>query len=234
MFADDGDEDDRGESVLFSDFDELPDEPEPVSEKPTAETDPEATVVKPPQLAPHDLELPEEPEEVEIVSRVWNQETQTFAYVSAGKRLLVPTGCKRPEYLNPYETKVKLKSALPRDRERDANLYAQYQQNGWVSRRWIQERIEDEINIPQVDREISEDVPFLLALQGKVDVSGVGQTSGPQGTTTSVPNAAGVPGSSNGAPPPPGPGPGRGNKFAPGDNLGGPKVPSNGTPGTPV
>ena len=91
---------------------------------------------------------------------------------------------------------------------------------------------EHDINIDEMDKDISDDIPFTLALQGLPDPSGgVAQTAGVQ-------EGQGAPGSNNGAPLPPGPGPGRGNKVRPGDNLAKPKAPGgappNPAPGTGV
>ncbi len=177
---------------------------------------------KPAQLPPHDIDLPEEPEEIQVVSRVWNPELGEFTDLQMGKMLLIPTGCERPEYLSPYENEVTLKPSLPRDVEKESNLYAQWQQNQWVSRRWVQEHLDQDINIPEVDKEIADDIPFILAAKGMPD------------PTQQVAQTAGMdPGSNNGAPLPPGPGPGRGNKVTAGDNLAS-KAPPNGAAGSGV
>lgn len=178
--------------------------------------------VQPEQLPPHDIDIPEEPELVNVVARVWNSETQAFEEKNLGEMLLVPTGCDCPEYASPYETEVKFKSALPRDLEKDVNLYAAMQQNGWIDRHWAMEHLELGINPAEVDKRIADDIPFILSMKGMPDpTQQVAQTEGLS------------PGSNNGAPLPPGPGPGRGNKFAPGDGMAG-KPPPNGAPGSSV
>jgi hypothetical protein len=187
--------------------------------------DPEQAPIVPPQLQQHDLDIPQEPEQVDVNVQVWDPKTQTFVIKSLGSLLLVPTGCVRPEYLPPYETKASLKSALPRDRAADANLFAMYQTNGWMGRHTIMRKLDEGINIPAEDKEIADDIPIILAIAGKPDpAAGVGGTQGVPPT----------PGSNNGAPLPPGPGPGRGNKSAPGDNAAKPKPPPNAAPGTGV
>jgi hypothetical protein len=164
---------------------------------------------KPPQLPPHDMDIPEEPILVRVIIDVWNKETRSYEKKDLGEQKLIPTGCERPEYLEPHCNKVRLKSALPRDKQMEANLHAAWQKDGLVSRRWRQERLEEEgLDIERIEREIADDIPLMLALQGKPDPSGVGQTEG---------------NSNNGAPLPPGPGPGRGNLNVPGDNRGGPQ-----------
>jgi hypothetical protein len=189
---------------------------EPIVKKTSKPADPEEEPqVKPPQLAPYDIDIPEEPEKVRVVVQEWDPLTRAFLSRDMGLMTLVPTGCRRPIYLSPYENKVSLRSALPRDKEKDTNLYATWQQNGWIDRHLAMEKLEEGINIQQVDKRIADDMPFILALQGKPDSTGqVAQTNGLQ-------QPGDGPGDNNGAPLPPGPGPGRGNKFAPGDNLGG-------------
>jgi len=193
----------------------------PKGETPEPETG-EANA-KPGQLVAHDIDIPEEPEEVNAVVQEWDNEKNQFVERNLGKRLLVPTGCERPTYFSPFENSVTLKSALPRDKEKDTNLYQAWQTNGWVSRHWVMSRLEEGISISQMDKEIADDIPFILSIQGKPDPSGqVAQTNGLQ-------QPGDGPGDNNGAPLPPGPGPGRGNKFAPGDGLA--KAPPNASPG---
>ena len=181
-----------------------PPEPMPPELEPPVEVEPE-------QLSPHDIDIPEEPVTIPVTIMTWDAQTQQFVRDNLGVKTLVPTGCTSPVYLNPYETTVEIKSALPRDRERDSNLYAQWQQNGWLDRHHIMKRLEIGENPIEVDKAIADDIPFLLAIQGKQDpTQQVAQTPGMQ------PNQ---PGDNHGAPLPPGPGPGRGNRFAPGDDL---------------
>jgi hypothetical protein len=185
---------------------ELVDEPVVKTKKLEDAPDPEDVQVTPPHLQPHDIDIPEEPETVRVITRVFNRATGQMEEKDLGEMLLVPTGCEAPERVSPYQTTVTLRSALPRDKQLDANLYAAYQTNGWASRRWIQQRLDEDIDADEVDAEIADGLPLLLELQGK-GAAGVGQTNGP--------------GDNNGAPLPPGPGPGRGNLNTPGDNMGG-------------
>ena len=187
--------------------------PPPPAEKPE---------VKPEQLAPNDMDIPEEPETIRVTRRWWNPETQTFVEEDLGKQEVVPTGCKRPRYLNPFANIVVFRSPLPRDKEKDSNLYAQWQTNGWVSRHWVMNKLDEDINPAIMDKGIADDIPFLLSMKGQ-PTAGVAQTAG-----------MAPPGDNNGAPLPPGPGPGRGNKFAPGDGLGGANPPPNGGVGSGV
>lgn len=178
--------------------------------------------VEPEQLSPHDMDIPEEPMTLPVSVMTWNPKTRTFDTENLGSIQIVPTGCDRPRYLNPYDNRVTLKSALPRDMERASNLYVQWQTNGWVSRRWVQEHLDEEINIRQVNKELADDIPFLLALQGKPDPTAqVAQTAGVQDGDTTSPI--------NGAPAPAVAGPGRGNRHVAGDNMATP--PPNGAAG---
>lgn len=158
---------------------------------------------KPAPLAPTDINVPPEPELVRVVVQTWNPLTRSFEAEDLGEQLLVPTGCKRPDPLSPYETEVCLRSALPRDKERDSNLYAQWQNNGWISRHWAMEHLEEGINIPEIDRAIEEDMDLMQRLRGQVPAAGVAQTPGVQGSTGGVstpmspPKPSGAPTPSN-------------------------------------
>lgn len=183
--------------------------------------------VKPPPLPPYDIDLPEEPETVRVVIQEWDPSTRTFMDRDLGVQTLVPTGCDRPKFLSPFENNVVLKTALPRDREKDTNLYTTWMTNGWIDRHWAMEHLDEDIHIAKVDKKIADDMPFRAALNFKPDPGAamVGQTNGMQDGRT--------PG--NGAPPPPGPGPGAGNKFTAGDQLAKtPQVPPNAGNGTKV
>jgi hypothetical protein len=185
--------------------------PEPVvfTEKEEDDIDPEEDVDVPvPKLAPHQVDIPEEPETVRVITQVWNAAMGVFEEQDLGELLLIPTGCEEPEFLSPYENSVCFKSALPRDKQIDANLYGAYQKMGIVSRDWIRENSDEEIDGVLEERRIADDIPVLMAMQGKpTEAGGVAQTAGLEGK-----------GDNNGAPLPPGPGPGRGNVAAPGDD----------------
>jgi len=186
-------------------------EPEVVTEKKEDEIDPEKDIDVPvPKLASHQIDIPEEPERVEVITQVWNAATGMFEEKNLGVLMLVPTGCEEPEFLSPYDNTVSFRSPLPRDKQVDANLHGALQKMGVVSREWIQEHTDEEIDPVLENRRIADDIPVLMALQGKQGdptATGVAQTPGLEGK-----------GDNNGAPLPPGPGPGRGNTAAPGDN----------------
>jgi len=178
--------------------------------------------VEPEQLSPYDIDIPEEPERISVTVQSWDPNRQEFLPENLGVLTLVPTGCTSPTYLNPYDSCAEIKSALPRDLEQLSNLYATWQKNGWLNRHEVMRRLEIGENPAEVDKKIADDIPFILAMQGKPDqTKQVAQTAGID---------PGQKGSNNGAPLPPGPGPGRGNRYAPGDNMAG-RPPSNASPG---
>lgn len=177
------------------------------------EEDPEdvdAPNIPVPALQPHEIDIPEEPEQVRVISTEWDFTLRAFAPVDFGVLMLVPSGCDRPLPVSPYKTSMDYRSPLPRDKEKDANLFGAYQTNGWVDRKWVRDNLDEDIDGVEVDKGIADDVPVMMALKG-TPTAGVSQTPGMD------PGGAG---SNNGAPLPPGPGPGRGNRFSPGDGLG--------------
>lgn len=85
--------------------------------------------------------IPEEPEEVTWEEVLLHPVTGAEVVRETVTRMLVPTGCKRPTYLNPFETKVTFHDVLPKDEALQAQLYTVYQQAGWVDPTWARERI---------------------------------------------------------------------------------------------
>ena len=132
--------------------------------------------VEVPQLAEHEVDIPPEPERVAVVVRVWNG--SMWVDKDLGEMDLVPCECEEPDYADPYETSASFKSALPRDLERESTLYQMWQQNGWVDRRWIREKLDQGLDPEKLDKGIEDDIPILMALQGKEGGKGVGQTEG--------------------------------------------------------
>jgi hypothetical protein len=210
--------------------DVLPPPPQPRAGPLPKELD-KAPEVKPEQLANHDMDVPEEPETVRVIVKTWDANAKQFVTEDLGELKIVPSGCSRPVYLSPYSTTCSLRTPLPRNKQEDANLYAVYQTNGWSSRRWIRDHLDEEMDGPKLDEEIANDIPFLAALTGKpIEDPLAAQVAQTPGATGSGPG-----GSNNGAPPPPGPGPGRGNKAVPGDNAASkPATPPNAKPGVKV
>lgn len=113
-----------------------------------------------------EVEVPEEPEMVDVVRQYLNPETGAIALTRTETLYLVPTGCKRPQYLNPFETKVEFQDVLPKDEALQAQLYAQYQENGWVDAYWCQEKIpEIAADAPDIRRRMKPEVEATLRLK---------------------------------------------------------------------
>lgn len=102
---------------------------------------PEPPLPKVIRLNPNEFEVYEEPEEIEIVIPLYHPVTGNLIRTVSKRRSVVPTGCKQPAYLNPYETQVTFNDVLPKDDALTAELYSVYQANEWVDAQWCQERI---------------------------------------------------------------------------------------------
>lgn len=185
----------KGEPVSYWDTDKVP-EPLPETD-PTTGEEREPLPPAPEKLSAKDIDLPEEPVRLRVATRVFDPTTRTWNLEDQGERLLVPTGCKQPRYLNPYETKVTFVGPLPKDRGEDTNLWKAWQQMGLVSREWIREQMDAEINSAVEDQRIADDIPFLLAMQGSGDpdpfAAGGGVAQTPGLSNGRVPPGAGVP-----------------------------------------
>jgi hypothetical protein len=71
---------------------------------------------------------------------------------------LIPTGCKRCDYLNPYSSEVVLNDTLPKDKQLQATLYETYQRNRWVSAKWVRRHIEEIApEADQIEKELAEE-----------------------------------------------------------------------------
>lgn len=95
---------------------------------------------EPPKLM-GDIQLPNEPEEVMLSTVFTDSSTGETIKTTQQKVLLIPTGCKNPQYLDPYSTKVKFKDALPRDHALDFGLYRDLKKEGIVSKKWIRRKL---------------------------------------------------------------------------------------------
>ena len=93
------------------------------------------------KLPDADIDLPEEPETVQVV-RTWaNPNTGEVAYQETIPMFLVPTGCRLPRYLNPFENTVAFNDVLPKDKALEAQLFQQYLAMEIVDTHWVQEKI---------------------------------------------------------------------------------------------
>lgn len=93
------------------------------------------------QLPVGEIEVPEEPEMVTIVRTYLNPDTGYVALQDTVELFLVPTGCRRPAYLDPFTNQVTFLDVLPKDEALQAQLYASYQDKGWVDPEWVQGKI---------------------------------------------------------------------------------------------
>ena len=133
--------------------------PPPVDELGNPTTPPGGMAIPPPPvpvrlvqpLPPGFVDVPEEPEQVVTIEQYTNPITGMLVGERKVPRFLVPTGCRTPEYLNPFETEVQFHDTLPKDEALRAQLMGQYLTMGVVDAQWVQDRIP----------EISEDVDTL-------------------------------------------------------------------------
>lgn len=115
----------------------------PNASEPTPEAPEIPPILKDPgQLKLADFDIPEEPEDVDVVQTWLHPETGEVLSRTTVKKTLVPTGCLRPVYLNPFETEIAFGSPLPKDDVLEATLYEQYQRNGWVDEVWVRQKIQ--------------------------------------------------------------------------------------------
>lgn len=145
-------------------WDATPDDPKPTKvpagEKviPAPEKDPNAPPdptqpqvnVAPPKIEPPptlriqpipELDIPEEPEMVALEEKYIHPVTGEVVDIVVRHLELVPTGCRRPMYLNPFENEVFFNDVLPKDEAMRAELFGMYLDRGLVDIEWCQERI---------------------------------------------------------------------------------------------
>lgn len=114
------------------------------------------------------LDIPAEPEEVEIIAKQISPEG-VVTDLPRIKRQLVPTGCKVNEYLNPFKTECNFADPLPRDEKMAADLYMQYLAMKIVSVKWVQRQIPALANdLTLINKEIEESPPPEVAQPGDV------------------------------------------------------------------
>lgn len=103
--------------------------------------EPAMPIPKVQRLPMGEVSVPEEPLMVAVSVPLLHPRTGAVVRQSSQERLLVPTGCRRPAYLNPLDTCVSFNDVLPKDEALQSNLYASYQDKGWVDEEWVQRRI---------------------------------------------------------------------------------------------
>ena len=114
--------------------------PAPTTTNPTVSTP--AVQAEPPKLQ-GEMAFPEEPELVALSTMGVDSSTGALIGVSRERRLLLPTGCKKPMRLNPFEVRVKFRDALPRDEALELQQYIQMHQEKVVSAAWIRRKRTD-------------------------------------------------------------------------------------------
>lgn len=128
----------------------------PASQALIPQTEAPPPKIKPPpslmtqRMPDGEVDVPEEPERVTVVMRYLHPLTGEVVAERSEEKFLVPTGCRRPQYLNPFESTVEFQDALPKDEALQSNLYQTYQTNGWVDSEWVQDRI------PEIAEDVQE------------------------------------------------------------------------------
>jgi hypothetical protein len=92
----------------------------------------------------HDVQLPPEPETI-TVQRA-KIDPNTGAVVADGPPQTIQvvwTECEAPNYLNPFDTTVKLKPTLPKDKALEIAYHTLLKTAGAVSSDWIREHTDD-------------------------------------------------------------------------------------------
>lgn len=108
---------------------------------PQEESEPPRPQPKIKQLPLGEVEVPEEPKWVTVVTRLYHPETGAQVGERKERKFLVPVNKINPQYLSPFQNKVEFNDVLPKDEALQAQLYQTYQQNGWVDEEWVRDRI---------------------------------------------------------------------------------------------
>ena len=101
-----------------------------------------ATQAEAPKLQ-GELEVPAEPEAVNLSTIDIDPITGAASGVMRETRMLVPTGCNAPEYLDPYSVEARMKDALPRDDAIDLQQWTILHDRKVVSADWIRRKRRD-------------------------------------------------------------------------------------------
>lgn len=114
--------------------------PAPRTVNPTVSTP--STTAEPPKIQ-GEMAFPEEPELVALSTIAIDSTTGNALGVQREQRMLLPTGCKKPIFLDPYYVGVKFKDAMPRDEALDLQQYLQMHGAKVVSAAWIRRKRTD-------------------------------------------------------------------------------------------
>jgi len=146
--------------------------PETGAEKRIEGFKPETPIAQVPQMPMEAIELPAEPEKVTL--RIVQYDTVTGNEISSTDTVVdvVPTGCERSEYLNPYFNTVLFNDTVPKDKQLVADLMEKYQKNGWVSKRWIRKQITEVEDPEAMEKEIEDEASDAIGqAQSQVDAA---------------------------------------------------------------
>lgn len=89
------------------------------------------------------IEVPEEPEHVHVTQHLVHPSTGEVLGSQTTPMFLIPTGCKKPVYLNPFDNEVDFLDVIPKDQALQAQLFEMYQRNEWVDAEWCQDHISE-------------------------------------------------------------------------------------------
>lgn len=155
---------------------------------------------KPPQLPGEAIELPPEPEEIQVnrsmVDVVTGEENDAGSEIVT----VVPTRCERHEYLNPYATEVCFNDTVPKDKQIQAELLEKYQRNRWVSKQWCRRQLDDVEDPEAMEVEIEEEIgeekehPGLLDDQEQKAAAGADKKGDELSRTVGPPFGSNLPG----------------------------------------
>jgi len=121
---------------------------------------------EPPQM--HDVQLPPEPETI-TVQRA-KIDPNTGAVVADGPPQTIQvvwTECEAPNYLNPFDTTVKLKPTLPKDKALEIAYHTLLKTAGAVSSDWIREHTDDIENPAEEKKRCDAERTQMAALTAK-------------------------------------------------------------------
>jgi hypothetical protein len=86
---------------------------------------------------------PEEPEEIEVQDQQIDAEGNVVDVGEPRKTMAVPTGCKSPDYLDPYDSEIVMGNPLPTDEDGAADRHTKNIAAGIYSPDWVRERMPD-------------------------------------------------------------------------------------------
>lgn len=131
---------------------------QPNAPAPPKQNTPKLTA-EPPKLQ-GEISLPQEPEEVLLSTMFIDPSTGGVQNVTRERKMLVPTGCKKPRFLDPYWIPVVMKNAVPRDEQLDQEQNLNLLREGVVSTEWVRRKTPriDPDEYDTIDREIEEDL----------------------------------------------------------------------------